>query len=93
MPEQHQVNSYGLRRKISGIVIKDKMHKSLVVECVSHTSDPLYGKYVKTRKRYHAHDELNQYRIGDKVELQEVSPISKTKRFLVIRLIKKFVEE
>jgi small subunit ribosomal protein S17 len=76
-----------------GRVTSDKMDKSVTVEVTSYTRDPLYGKYVKSRKRYHAHDETNQFRVGDEVEIQEHRPISKTKRFIVTRLVKKFVEE
>ncbi len=83
----------GFRRKMVGKVIKDKMHKTVTVECINATRDPLYGKYVRSRKRYKAHDETNQYKVGDQVEIEEHSPISKEKRFLVIRLVKKFVED
>ena len=76
-----------------GKVIKDKMHKTVVVECVTTRRDPLYGKYVRTRARFKAHDETNQYKVGDEVEIQEHRPISREKRFIVIRLVKKFVEE
>jgi small subunit ribosomal protein S17 len=65
----------------------------VVVECVSHSRDALYGKYVRTRARYKAHDETNQYKVGDEVEIQEHRPISRDKRFMVVRLVKKFVEE
>ncbi|MBP9111867.1 MAG: 30S ribosomal protein S17 [Polyangiaceae bacterium] len=76
-----------------GRVIKDKMNKTVVVECVSARRDPLYGKYVRVRTRYQAHDETNQYKVGDRVEIQEHRPLSKNKRFMVSRLVKKFVEE
>jgi small subunit ribosomal protein S17 len=69
------------------------MNKTVVVECVSARKDPLYGKYVRSRTRYKAHDEKNEYKVGDEVEIQEHSPISKQKRFVVTRLVKKFVEE
>ncbi len=85
--------THGFRRKMVGKVIKNKMQKSVVVEVVNHTRDPLYGKYVRTRKRYKAHDEKNEYIVGDQVEIQEHRPFSKDKRFLVVRLVKKFVEE
>lgn len=85
--------AHGFRRKMTGRVIKDKMNKSVVVECVSASRDALYGKYVRSRTRYKAHDETNQYKVGDQVEIQEHSPISRDKRFVVVRLIKKFVEE
>jgi len=85
--------AHGFRRKIVGKVIKDKMNKTVVVECVTARRDPLYGKYVRPRTRYKAHDETNQYKVGDEVEIQEHRPISKDKRFMVVRLVKKFVEE
>jgi len=83
----------GFRRSIVGRVIRDKMDKTVVVECVSARRDPLYGKYVRSRTRYKAHDATNQYKIGDEVEIQEHAPISKDKHFTVIRLVKKFIEE
>ena len=85
--------AHGFRRKMTGKVIKDKMHKTVVVECTSYSKDSLYGKYVKHRARFKAHDETNQYKVGDEVEIQEHRPISREKRFIVVRLIKKFVEE
>ena len=85
--------AHGYRRKITGKVTSDKMDKTVVVECINQTKDVLYGKYVRSRKRYKAHDETNQYRVGDQVEIQEHAPISGQKRFIVIRLIRKFVEE
>lgn len=85
--------AHGFRRKIVGKVIKAKMAKTVVVECVSASRDALYGKYVRSRARYKAHDEKGEYKVGDEVEIQEHRPISKDKRFTVVRLVKKFVEE
>jgi small subunit ribosomal protein S17 len=84
---------HGFRRKMTGKVIKAKMMKTVVVECVTSSRDSLYGKYVRSRSRYKAHDETNQYKVGDEVEIQEHAPISRDKRFIVVRLVKKFVEE
>jgi small subunit ribosomal protein S17 len=84
---------HGFRRKMVGKVVKAKMQKTVVVECVTSTRDRLYGKYVRQRSRYKAHDEQNQYKVGDEVEIQEHRPISRDKRFVVVRLVKKFVEE
>jgi small subunit ribosomal protein S17 len=84
---------HGFRRKMVGRVIKAKMQKTVVVEVVTHTRDPLYGKYVRSRARYKAHDETNTYKAGDEVEIQEHRPISRDKHFIVTRLVKKFVEE
>lgn len=85
--------AHGFRRKMVGRVIKAKMQKTVVVECITSTRDQLYGKYVRSRTRYKAHDETNQFKVGDRVEIQEHRPISRDKRFIVVRLVKKFVEE
>lgn len=87
------VKAHGFRRKIAGTVVSDKMDKTVVVEAVNYSRDPLYGKYVKSRKRYKAHDETNQYKTGDQVEITESRPISGSKRFVVTKLVKKFIEE
>jgi len=83
----------GRRRTMVGKVIRDKMEKTVTVEVVSSRRDPLYGKYVRTRARFKAHDEKNEMKIGDEVEIQEHRPLSRDKRFIVVRLVKKFVEE
>jgi small subunit ribosomal protein S17 len=85
--------AHGHRRKMVGKVIRDKMDKTVTVEVVSSRRDPLYGKYVRTRARFKAHDEKNEMKIGDQVEIQEHRPLSRDKRFIVVRLVKKFVEE
>ncbi len=86
-------HAHSYRRKMTGKVIRDKMNKTVTVEVRSARKDPLYGKYVRTRSRFKAHDEKNEFKVGDEVEIQEHRPISRDKRFIVIRLIKKFVEE
>ncbi len=85
--------THGFRRKMVGRVIKAKMAKTVVVEVVTHSRDALYGKYVRSRSRYKAHDEKGEYKAGDMVEIQEHRPISRDKRWAVTRLVKKFVEE
>jgi small subunit ribosomal protein S17 len=85
--------THGFRRKMTGKVVKAKMQKTVVVECITSSKDKLYGKYIRSRSRYKAHDETNQYKVGDEVEIQEHAPISRDKRFIVVRLVKKFVEE
>jgi small subunit ribosomal protein S17 len=85
--------AHGFRRKMVGRVISAKMMKTVVVEVVTHSRDALYGKYVRSRSRYKAHDEKGEYKAGDLVEIQEHRPISRDKRWAVTRLIKKFVEE
>jgi small subunit ribosomal protein S17 len=85
--------AHGFRRKLVGRVTSNKMNKTVVVEVVRSALDPVYKKYVRSRARYKAHDETNQYKVGDRVEIQEHSPISRDKRWLVIKLISRAVEE
>jgi small subunit ribosomal protein S17 len=85
--------THGFRRKMVGKVVSAKMKKTVVVEVVTHSRDALYGKYVRSRSRYKAHDEKDEFKAGDMVEIQEHRPISRDKRWLVVRLVKKFVEE
>jgi len=84
---------HGFRRKMTGRVVSAKMQKTVFVEVVTHRRDPLYGKYVRSRMRYKAHDQNGEFKPGDQVEIQEHRPISRDKRWLVTRLIKKYVEE
>lgn len=79
----------GPKRTLEGIVRSDKMDKTVVVEVVSLRRDPVYGKYLKDRTRYHAHDEKNAFHPGDKVEIQEHRPLSRHKRWIVSRLIER----
>jgi small subunit ribosomal protein S17 len=78
---------HGFRRRMVGTVTSDKMNKTVTVEVVRRTLAPKYKKYVRTRRRYKAHDESNQFRVGDRVEIQEARPLSKTKRWVVTRLV------
>ncbi len=81
------------RRKLVGRVTSNKMEKTVVVEVVRSTLNAMYKKYVRSRERYKAHDEANQYKVGDRVEIQEHRPISREKRWIVTRLISRPVEE
>jgi small subunit ribosomal protein S17 len=85
--------AHGFRRKLVGRVSSNKMNKTVVVEVVRSSLDPVYKKYVRTRERYKAHDETNQYKVGDRVEIQEHRPISREKRWLVTKLVSRTVEE
>ena len=84
---------HGFRRKLLGRVTSSKMNKTVVVEVIRSSVDPVYKKYVRSRARYKAHDETNQYKVGDRVEIQEHRPISRDKRWLVTKLIARTVEE
>jgi len=69
---------------LKGVVVSDKMDKTIVVSVSRFIKHPLYGKFYKVSKKYKAHDEGNKYKTGDKVEIVETKPISKDKRFKVI---------
>jgi small subunit ribosomal protein S17 len=77
------------KRRLIGRVASDKMNKTIVVEVVRYKMDRMYKKYVKVRKHYQAHDENNEYHLGDRVELIEHRPMSKNKRWLVANLIER----
>ena len=76
------------RRKIRiGVVTSDKMDKTVTVSVERRFAHPLYGKGVKRATRYHAHDENNEYKVGDTVRITETRPLSKTKRWRVVGLM------
>lgn len=77
------------RKVRQGVVVSDKMDKTIVVEIVSKTIHPLYKKTVKTSKRFKAHDENNEAKIGDTVEIMETRPLSKDKYFRLVRVVEK----
>jgi len=77
----------GFRRAMVGTVTSDKMDKTVTVEVVRRLLGAKYKKYVRTRRRYKAHDEKNEFRVGDRVEIQEARPLSRTKRWVVTRLV------
>jgi small subunit ribosomal protein S17 len=87
------VEAHGFRRKLVGKVTSSKMNKTVTVEVIRNSPDPVYKKYVRARERYKAHDETNQYKVGDRVEIQEHRPISRDKRWLVTKLVARAVEE
>jgi small subunit ribosomal protein S17 len=82
-------NSRGKRRKVVGMVIGNKMQKTIAVEVVRHIKHPKYGKYIKRSTIYKTHDENNQARVGDKVEIIETRPLSKTKATKLVRIIER----
>jgi small subunit ribosomal protein S17 len=77
------------RRKMTGVVVRDKMDKTAVVQVEKFLKHPKYHKYLKTKKRYKAHDEKNECRVGDKVLIVESRPLSKEKRWVVKGIIEK----
>ena len=72
-----------MAKKLKGKVVSDKMDKTVIVEVDQYKKDPKYQKYVRSNKRYKAHDEKGEYSLGDKVVIEECKPISKDKSFVV----------
>lgn len=84
----------GRDRRLVGRVVNDtkaegRAKKTVVVEVIRRFRDPFYGKYVKQKKKYHAHDETEEYRTRDLVEIKSCRPRSKTKRWVVNRLLER----
>ncbi len=73
-----------MARTLKGVVVSDKMAKTIVVLMERYVKHPLYGKYIKKSKRYKAHDEKKEYKVGDKVIIQEMKPRSKEKHWEVV---------
>ena len=79
----------GARKKKVGTIVSDKMDKTVVVRVERLVPHDVYKKYVKRRVTYKAHDEKNEFRVGDSVEIVETRPLSKDKRWRVARLIER----
>jgi len=79
----------GRRKVLTGIVVGDKMDKTVVVRVERKVMHPRYKKYVRLRKKYKAHDPQNQCKVGDKVQIIESRPISRDKRWRVLKTISK----
>lgn len=75
------------KKVLTGVVVSDKMQKTVAVLVERQFPHPLYGKVIKRSKKYLAHDPEERYKVGDVVEIQESRPISKRKRFRVVRLV------
>ncbi|MBQ9094462.1 MAG: 30S ribosomal protein S17 [Prevotella sp.] len=78
-----------LRKTRQGVVISDKMEKSIVVAAKFKEKHPIYGKFVQKTKKYHAHDENNEAHVGDTVLIMETRPLSKTKRWRLVSITEK----
>jgi len=81
------MNNEKLNRTLSGRVTSTKMNKTVTVLVERRLKHPLYGKYITRSKKYHAHDEKNELTIGDIVMIEECKPISKTKTWIVSKLL------
>ena len=78
-----------LRKERTGVVVSNKMDKTITVAAKFKEKHPIYGKFVSKTKKYHAHDEKNECQIGDTVRIMETRPLSKTKRWRLIEIIER----
>lgn len=79
----------GNRKRVIGVVASDKMAKTRVVAVTELQRHPLYGKYVKRTQKFHVHDEKNESKAGDKVLIIETRPLSKTKRWRLMKVLER----
>ena len=84
MPKKKVEKKESVKDTLEGVVVSDKMEKTIVVEVSRFVKHPKYGKYYKISKKYKAHDENNKYKVGDKVSIVPTRPISKDKKFKVL---------
>ena len=83
----------GQRKERQGVVVSDKMDKTVVVLVERLVQHPVYRKYIRQRKKYKAHDPENRCHIGDQVAIVETRPLSREKRWLVRSILKQAVTE
>ena len=84
-----QTLTRNLRKTRIGIITSDKMEKTITVAVERRVKHTLYGKFMKKTKKYHAHDEENTARIGDRVRIMETRPLSKSKRWRLVEVIER----
>ena len=87
--EAKTANDSRLKRTLTGTVTSDKMDKTVTVLVERKVKHPLLGKIIRVSKKYHAHDETNEFQTGDVVTIEECRPISKTKTWRVAKLLEK----
>ncbi|MCX6600639.1 MAG: 30S ribosomal protein S17 [bacterium] len=79
----------GLRKTRVGMVVSNKMRKTIVVAVERRVKDPLYKKYIRRTNKFMAHDENNECQIGDRVRITETRPLSKRKRWRLVAIVEK----
>jgi small subunit ribosomal protein S17 len=93
MTAEGAMEARGARKKKVGTVVSDKMDKTVVVRVERLVPHDVYKKYVRRRATFKAHDEKNEFRVGDRVEIVETRPMSKGKRWRVARLIERLAAQ
>ncbi len=87
--EQIAAEHVSRRKAREGVVVSDKMEKTVVVSVETAKRHPLYGKTMRTAKKYKAHDEENRCKVGDRVRIRESRPLSKDKRWVVEEILRR----
>ncbi len=87
--ETKQAVEASRRRRIQGVVVSDKMEKTIVVETESYKAHPIYKKRVQVRKKYKVDDRNNEAKVGDVVLFEECRPLSHDKHFRLVKIVKK----
>jgi len=82
-----------IKRKLEGVVVSDKMQKTVVVKIERFKRHPLYHKVMRASKRFKAHDENNECKVGDVVIIEQTRPLSKEKRWKVVQIVKRAQQE
>jgi small subunit ribosomal protein S17 len=83
------MSSTNLKRTLTGTVVSDKMDKTVTVLVERKVKHPMMGKIISVSKKYHAHDENNEFHQGDVVDIEECRPLAKTKNWRVTKLVEK----
>ena len=78
-----------LRKTRQGVVLSNKMDKTIIVAAKFKEKHPIYGKFVSKTKKYYAHDEKNEVNLGDIVQIMETRPLSKLKRWRVVKIVER----
>lgn len=89
MSEELNTTQRNLRKQRVGVVVSDKMEKSITVAVERRLRHPIYGKFVKKTKKFMVHDEKNECGIGDTVRIMETRPLSKNKRWRLVEVVEK----
>ena len=79
----------GTRKVRTGVVVSDRMDKTVIVRVERQTRHPLYGKTIRLSSKLAAHDEANEARVGDRVRVMETRPLSRTKRWRVVEIVER----
>jgi small subunit ribosomal protein S17 len=89
MGMEEEMSERGQRKTLVGMVVSDRMQKTIVVQVERLTLHPRFKKYVRRREKYKAHDERQESRVGDRVMIMETRPLSKDKRWRVLKTLEK----